>query len=210
MHSVSIACLNTVFSRSLVSEDISSIPALLSNSSRRVGSIGMRILQNSQKPSLKSSSASYLTSRSLQSASSQTIPSLSNPFFRSITESREIELSVNKLQAYVRVKSGSSPRATFFCSSALSMLMISLKQFLWSQLRHSSTFAYFSGDCRCICYGLYSSSAFNVPSSLYDALPVSFSGYYLCGLGERENTSGGSWRSGERLLLFVLVGLGLT
>ena len=158
MHSVSMACLNTVFTRSLVSDDISSIPALLSNSSRRVGSIGIRMLQNSQKPSLKSSSASYLTIKSLQSASSHTIPNFSNPFFKSMMESREIELSVKMPQACVRVKSWSSPRATFFCSRALSMLIISLKQFLWSQLRHSSILVDLSGDYELLCYiGLSSS-----------------------------------------------------
>ena len=140
IHSVSMACLNTVLSIMPVSDVISSIEALLSSSSLKVGSIGIKILQNSQNPSLMSSSASYRTSKSLQSDSSQTIPSFSKPFWRSSTESRLIELSVKIDHACVRVKSCSSPRATFFSSRDLSMLMISLKQFLWSQFKLPSMF----------------------------------------------------------------------
>jgi hypothetical protein len=49
---------------------------------------------------------------------------------RSRFDSRPIELSQKSAHACVREKSILSPSVTFFCSNALSILIISLKQFL--------------------------------------------------------------------------------
>ena len=65
-------------------------------------------------------------------------PRRSNPYTRSVTPRRIIELSEKQEKAVSRVKSERSHSATLRSSRAFSIEIISLKQFLLSQSKQAS------------------------------------------------------------------------
>ena len=217
MHSASMDYLTRVLKSILVSalRLWSLVRCLLSMSSLRVLSIGMTKLANSQKLNLMSSSPSNLLMIKRASLESQVTPSLSKPWQSSFAPSLDIEFSAKEANALSRVKSCLSQSATLRSSRALSIAIISLKQFLWSQSRHASASEpwglYWDAPICIACY--IRSSSIRLGDGLRAELRAEIwapSSYCLLARGDLEKTSGGFILNGDLDLVFLDRGLILT